>query len=86
MSDQTATDLQAPAPPIDPGRGRRALIAALTDASEPLTLRQIRQAVRDRDPDVAPSSLDDQLDVLIAERRVAEINFGRAFELRRTAD
>jgi Fe2+ or Zn2+ uptake regulation protein len=68
---------------LDPGRSRRAVLEALQRASAPLTVRELRNAVREVDPEVRPSSVDDQLDVLVAEGRVAQINFGRRYELRR---
>ncbi len=70
---------------VDPGRSRRAVLEALKRAKEPLTVRQLRHAVREVDPTVRPSSVDDQLDVLIAEGVVAQINFGRRYELRKAS-
>lgn len=70
---------------VDPGRTRRAVLEALKRAMEPLTVRQLRHAVREVDPTVRPSSVDDQLDVLIAEGVVAQINFGRRYELRQAS-
>jgi len=72
-------------PTLDPGRCRRAVLTALERASHPMTLRELRNAVRDVDSLVRPSSVDDQLDVLVAEGRVAQISFGRRYELRSTS-